>query len=155
MARQFYFDAWHVELLRALGASKDDQIRAIAEKSWKEARYHLERSTDWVIRLGDGTDESHRRMQSAVDSLWKYTGEMFEMDELDREMLAVGVAADIAALQAPWMERVNQVFSEATLTVPKGKWMQTGGRRGQHTEKLGYVLAEVQHLQRTYPNCKW
>jgi ring-1,2-phenylacetyl-CoA epoxidase subunit PaaC len=155
MARQFYFDAWHVEVLRALGKSADARIGGIAAKARKEALYHLERSTDWVIRLGDGTEESHRRMQPAVDSLWRYTGEMFEMDELDREMLSGGIGADLAALFPPWVARITQVFKEATLDMPQPIWMQTGGKRGQHTEKLGYILAEMQHLQRTYPRCTW
>ena len=155
MARQFYFDAWHAEMLRALENSADERIRGIAGKARKEAMYHLERSTDWVIRLGDGTEESHRRMQTAADSLWRYTGEMFEMDDLDRQMLAEKIGADLAALRSPWMARVRQVFEEATIQVPEGAWMQTGGKRGQHTEKLGYILAEMQHMQRTYPGCTW
>ena len=153
--RQFFFDAWHVELLRALGGSRDERIRAIAGKAWKEAKYHLERSADWVIRLGDGTDESHQRMQTAADSLWRYTGEMFEMDDLDRAMLASGMGVDLETLSAPWCGRVNGVFSEATLAVPVATRMQVGGKRGMHTEKLGYILAEMQHLPRTYPGCQW
>ncbi len=108
-----------------------------------------------MIRLGDGTEESHRRMQTAADSLWRYTGEMFEMDNLDRQMLAEEIGADLAALRSPWMARVRQDFEEATIQVPEGTWMQTGGKRGQHTEKLGYILAEMQHMQRTYPGCTW
>lgn len=155
MARQFCFDAWHVELLRGLSGSGDELVRGIAEKARKEAAYHLERSTDWVVRLGDGTEESHRRMQNAVDSLWRYTGEMFEMDELDRNLVTAGIGVDLAALREPWMARVIRVFAEATLEAPGGTWMQMGGKRGQHTEKLGYILAEMQHMQRTYPNCTW
>ncbi len=155
MARQFYFDVWHVELLRALSGSSDVRIRGIAGKAWKEAMYHLERSVDWVIRLGDGTAESHQRMQVAADSLWMYTGEMFEMDEVDKQMLAQGVGVDLAALHGPWRDRVNSVFAAATLTVPAATWMQTGGKSGRHTEKLGYILAEMQHIQRTYPGCTW
>ena len=155
MARQFYFDAWHVEVLRALENSADERMRGIAGKARKEAAYHLERSTDWVIRLGDGTEESHRRIRAGTDLLWRYTGEMFEMDELDREMVAAGIGADLAALRSPWMARVTQAFEEATIPVPEGTWMQTGGKRGQHTEKLGYILAEMQHMQRTYPGCTW
>ena len=155
MARQFYFDLWHLELLRALARSRDAQIGAIAEKSRKEASYHLERSADWVIRLGDGTDESHQRMQTAADSLWMFTGEMFGMDDVDKQMLARGAGVDLTALHGPWLDRVNKVFAEATLTVPAGTWMQTGGKRGRHTEKLGYMLAEMQHMQRAWPGCTW
>ena len=155
MARQFYFDVWHVELLRALSGSADMRIRGIAEKAWKEAMYHLERSVDWVIRLGDGTVESHQRMQIAADSLWMYTGEMFEMDDVDNQMLAQGVGVDLAALRGPWRDRVSSVFAAATLTFPAATWMQTGGKSGRHTEKLGYILAEMQHLQRMYPGCTW
>lgn len=155
MARQFYFDAWHHPLLRSLAASSDARIAAIAEKASTEAAYHLERSTDWVIRLGDGTPESHARMQQAVDDLWMYTGELFEMDEVDREMLATGRGVDLESLREPWLQHVQQTFAEATLTLPADTWMQRGGKRGIHTEKLGYILAEMQFLQRAYPGAQW
>ncbi len=155
MARQFYFDAWHYFVLRELCDSRDPRIAEIAEKALKEVTYHLERSTDWIIRLGDGTDESHQRMQSAVDDLWMYTGELFEMDALDKEMLARGIGADLAALRHPWLQRVEKTFTEATLTLPGGNWMQRGGKQGIHTEKLGFLLAEMQFLQRAYPGAQW
>ena len=148
-ARQFYFDAWHFHLLRALRGVKDERIASIAEKALKEVTYHLERSTDWVIRLGDGTEESHRRMQTAVDELWMYTGELFEMDEIESEML------DLETIRPLWMDHVTKTFAEATLQMPSGKWMQRGGKRGVHTEKLGYLLAEMQFLQRAYPGAQW
>lgn len=154
-ARQFFFDAWHFHLLAALQGSTDERIAAIAQKALKEVTYHLERSTDWVIRLGDGTEESHRRMQTAVDELWPYTGELFEVDEVDAEMLERGIGTDLASLRPLWMEHVEKTFAEATVTTPTGNWMQRGGKRGLHTEKLGYLLAEMQFLQRAYPGAQW
>jgi ring-1,2-phenylacetyl-CoA epoxidase subunit PaaC len=155
MARQFSFDTWHYFLLRQLERSRGERIAEIAAKASKEAAYHLQRSTDWVIRLGDGTAESHRRMQSAIDAFWMYTGELFEMDAVESELLQTGVGADLQALRGPWMEHVEKTLTEATLTVPAGKWMQKGGKRGIHTERLGYILAEMQFLQRTYPGAQW
>ncbi|SRR5579884_1011822 len=154
-ARQFYFDTWHFHLLSALQQSTDSRIAAIAQKALKEVTYHLERSTDWIMRLGDGTEESHRRMQHAVDDLWMYTGELFEMDDIDAEMLRRGVGADLEALRPKWTEHLQKTFAKATLEVPPGKWMQRGGKRGVHTEKLGYLLAEMQFLQRAYPGAQW
>jgi ring-1,2-phenylacetyl-CoA epoxidase subunit PaaC len=155
IARQFYFDAFHLLLLRALCNSADERVADIAAKSAKEVAYHLERSTDWVIRLGDGTAESHARMQRAVDDLWMYTGELFTPDAIDAEMASAGLAPDLAALREPWLATVRRVFDEATLTVPGDAWMQTGGKQGVHTEKLGYLLAEMQYLQRAYPDARW
>jgi ring-1,2-phenylacetyl-CoA epoxidase subunit PaaC len=154
-ARQFFFDSWHLHLLKALQQSTDSHIAAIAQKALKEVTYHLERSTDWMVRLGDGTPESHQRMQSAIDDLWIYTGELFEMDDVDAEMLQSGVGVDLETLRPQWMEHVEQTFAEATLQIPAGKWMQRGGKRGVHTEKLGYLLAEMQFLQRAYPGAQW
>ncbi|MBV8552094.1 MAG: phenylacetate-CoA oxygenase subunit PaaC [Acidobacteriaceae bacterium] len=154
-ARQFYFDAWHYLALGELSHSSDGRIAAIAEKARKEAAYHLERSVDWIIRLGDGTEESHHRMQCAADALWMYTGELFEMDEIDRAAEERGIGPNLTALRAPWRVQVERTFAEATLQVPAGQWMQRGGKRGVHTEKLGYVLAEMQFLQRAYPGSQW
>ena len=155
MARQFYFDTWHRELLRELRASSDARLAGIAEKALKEVTYHLERSTDWVIRLGDGTDESHRRMQNAVDDLWAYTGELFEMDDVDTQMVEAGIGVDLRLLHPRWTEHVQKTFAEATLQLPDSKWMQRAGKRGVHTEKLGYLLAEMQFLQRAYAGAQW
>jgi ring-1,2-phenylacetyl-CoA epoxidase subunit PaaC len=149
-ARQFYFDVWHYFFLHELRASNDERTAGIAEKALKEVTYHVERSSDWVIRLGDGTPESHERMQRAIDSLWTYTGEMFEMDEVDR---AVGV--DLQSVQERWLHKVTTTLQQATLTLPREQWMQSGGKRGMHTEKLGYLLAEMQFLQRAYPGAQW
>jgi ring-1,2-phenylacetyl-CoA epoxidase subunit PaaC len=155
MARQFLFDAWHRLLLARLAHSRDERIAEIAAKAGKEVAYHAERSADWVIRLGDGTDESHAKMQSAIDELWMYTGEMFEADATDRALAEEGVGCDPAALAAPWRETVEAVLGEATLALPKGSAMQRGGKRGVHTEHLGHMLATMQWLQRAYPGAQW
>ena len=155
IARQFYFDSWHYSALQQLRHSRDPRVAEIAEKALKEVKYHLERSTDWVIRLGDGTDESHARMQSALDGLWMYTGELFDMDAVDSEMLDRGVGIDLASLRQPWLQHLENTLSEATLKLPDGKWMQRGGKQGVHTEKLGFLLAEMQFMQRAYPGAQW
>ena len=154
-ARQFLFDAWHLLLLRALAQTNDASIAGIAAKAAKEVTYHVERSGDWVIRLGDGTDESHARMQSAVDALWTYTGEMFAPDATELELIEAGVAADVRELAEPWRRHVDAVFTEATLTAPRDEFMQQGGKRGVHTEHLGHLLAEMQVLQRSHPGAHW
>jgi ring-1,2-phenylacetyl-CoA epoxidase subunit PaaC len=155
IARQFYFDTWYLAALDQLRNSTDTQVRAIAEKAVKEVRYHLQRSTDWVVRLGDGTAESKRRMQAAVDLLWMYTGEMFEMDAIDKEMLDCGVGVDLSIVRDRWMEHVSKVFDQAALTMPTTTWMQRGGKQGTHTERLGYILSEMQIIQRSYPGLQW
>jgi ring-1,2-phenylacetyl-CoA epoxidase subunit PaaC len=159
IARQFLFDAWHVLMLQTLAASKDARIAEIAARSAKEAAYHAERSGDWVIRLGDGTDVSHERMQAALGALWMYTGEMFMADALDDALVAAGIAADPRPLEAPWRAHVDAVLAEATLAAPAGGFMQganaRGGRQGVHTEHLGHLLPEMQYLQRAYPGAQW
>jgi ring-1,2-phenylacetyl-CoA epoxidase subunit PaaC len=155
MARQFYFDAWHYLLLRELTGSKDARIAEIAAKGLKEVTYHLERSRDWVLRLGDGTEESHRRMQTAIDDLWMYTGELFESDEVDQAMVREGLGPDLTMLHEPWLGLVRATAEEATLTLPQPGWAQKGGKRGLHSEHLGYILADLQFLQRAYPNATW
>jgi ring-1,2-phenylacetyl-CoA epoxidase subunit PaaC len=156
MMRQFYFDTWHYFLMQGLLASTDKRIAEIAEKSVKEVTYHLRRSGDLVVRLGDGTPESHARIQAAADALWMYSGEMFLYDALDRAMVDAGVAPDSAPLRAAFVEHVAEIFAEATLTMPDpDAWMQRGGKQGRHTEHLGFVLAEMQFLQRAYPGAEW
>jgi ring-1,2-phenylacetyl-CoA epoxidase subunit PaaC len=155
MARQFYFDAWHYLLLRELTGSKDARIAEIAAKGLKEVTYHLERSRDWVLRLGDGTEESHRRMQTAIDDLWMYTGELFESDEVDQAMVREGLGPDLTMLHESWLGLVRATAEEATLTLPQPGWAQKGGKRGLHSEHLGYILADLQFLQRAYPNATW
>jgi ring-1,2-phenylacetyl-CoA epoxidase subunit PaaC len=159
IARQFLFDAWHLPTLRALSGSRDARIAEIAAKSAKEAAYHVERSGDWIVRLGDGTDESHAKAQAAIDRLWMYTGEMFAPDATELALIGAGIAADVRALAAPWREHVDAVLAEATLRAPESAWMQggnaRGGKQGVHTEHLGHLLAEMQFLQRAYPGAQW
>ena len=159
MARQFYFDHAHLLLLAALARSADARVAGIAAKAAKEVAYHAERSADWVIRLGDGTAESHARMQRALDRLWPYTGELFAADAIDEALVAAGIAAAAPALRAPWLAAVERVLGEATLALPTGTWMHgsrgRGGRQGVHTEHLGHLLAEMQFLQRAYPGGAW
>jgi len=156
IVRQFFFDAWHYPTLQALSQSADERIAGIAAKAVKEVAYHLRRSGDLVVRMGDGTAESHAKAQAAADRLWMYTGEMFERDGVDAAMIAQGVTRDAAALREPWLAHVREGFVEATLTLAApDAWMQTGGRHGRHTENLGYILAEMQFLQRAYPGAQW
>lgn len=159
MARQFYFDHAHLLLLQGLAHSTDPRVAEIAAKAVKEVAYHVERSADWVIRLGDGTEESHRRMQRSLDRLWPYTGEMFAADAVDTELAQTGVAVDPRALRDPWLAAIRTVLDEATLAMPAGEWMQGsrrgGGKQGVHTEHLGHLLAEMQFLQRAYPGARW
>jgi ring-1,2-phenylacetyl-CoA epoxidase subunit PaaC len=159
IARQFLFDAWHLLALDALRQSRDTRVAEIAAKGAKEVAYHVERSADWVIRLGDGTELSHARMQAAIDALWTYTGEMFGMDATELALVEAGIAADARSLEAPWRRHVEAVLAEATLTVPPQGYMQggggRGGKQGVHTEHLGRLLAEMQFLQRAYPDAQW
>ena len=156
LVRQFFYDTWHQLTLEALTRSADGRVADIAEKALKEVRYHLRRSGDLIVRLGDGTDVSHRRVQSAINDLWMYTGEMFSSDEVDEVMAAQGIATDPSALRDAWLAHVAQVFAEATLTMPAPEaWMQSGGKQGRHGEAMGYLLAEMQFLQRAYPAAQW
>ena len=155
IVRQFYFDAWYSLLLRQLTKSADARIVEIAEKASKEVTYHVRRSGDLIVRLGDGTEESHDRMQTAVNDLWSFTGEMFTADAVDERLAAQGIAPNLTTLREPWLQHVTEVFRAATLTLPSNVWMQQGGKQGRHTEHLGYLLAEMQFLQRAYPGAKW
>ena len=156
LARQFLFDVWHYFLLQGLCQSDDARIVEIAQKCLKEVTYHVRRSTDLVVRLGDGTEESHRRMQVAIDTLWMYTGELFTPDALDTAMQQQGLAPALDELQQKWQQHVAEVLQLATLRMPAaGLWMQSGGKQGRHTEHLGYLLAEMQFLQRSYPGAAW
>lgn len=155
MARQLYFDAWHFHLLSALTISSDPRIAEIAAKALKEVIYHLERSTMWVVTLGDGTEESHGRMQRGIDYLWSYTGELFEVDELETTLVAKGIAPDLTKLIAPWRSTVADVLRQATLVMPEDTWMHSGGKKGIHSESLGFILADMQFLQRAYPGATW
>ncbi len=154
--RQFLVAAFLHPYWRALAGSKDATPAAIAAKAEKEAAYHLRHAAEWVIRLGDGTAESHRRTRAALEELWPFTGEMFEADAADRALVASGLAPDPAAVRPEWDATVARVLAEATLPVPPaGAWMQSGGRRGVHTEHLGHLLAVMQHLPRAYPGAVW
>jgi ring-1,2-phenylacetyl-CoA epoxidase subunit PaaC len=202
--RQFLFSAWQYFFYEQLQQSRDSELAAIAEKSYKEVIYHLRWSSEWVIRLGDGTEESHDRMEKALDQLWKFTGELFVPAGYEKSLVAAGIAVDAEALRASWEEKVDEVFAEAQLARPgviggepsgakvpnvpeeskgtneseqgtqfgrssergtklgrssgaaaKSEWTQTGGKDGRHTEELGYLLAEMQFLQRAYPGCEW
>jgi ring-1,2-phenylacetyl-CoA epoxidase subunit PaaC len=168
--RQFFFSAYQFYLYEELQHSRDTELAAISEKSFKEVSYHLRWSSEWVIRLGDGTAESHSRMEKALGDLWKFTGELFLPAAYERQLAAAGIAVDLASIQPKWEEKVREILEEAQFPMRvitpgptgakdggtgKGPWMQTGGKEGRHTEQLGYVLAEMQFLQRAYPGCEW
>jgi len=155
MVRQFLFDAWHWPLLTALAGAADSRVAGIAGKAVKEASYHLARSTGLVISLGDGTGESQARMQTALDDLWPYAGEMFNADAVDEAMVAAGIAPALADIRGQWDTHVSRTLTEATLSQPGAGYTQQGGKRGVHTEHLGYLLAEMQFLQRAYPGATW
>ena len=150
MLRQFLFSCYQYSLYQQLEKNTDTTIAAIAEKSLKEVSYHLRWSSEWVIRLGDGTDESHNRMLKAIEELWRYTGEFFVPADFEKD-----AEIDFASLKEGWSKKVNTVFAEATLPVPENTFMQTGGKTGIHTEHLGYILTELQYLQRAYPGAEW
>lgn len=155
IARQFFFDTFNYYAFAALCESKDEQLKAIAEKAIKELTYHYRYSAEWVIRLGDGTEESHQKIQEAIDELWDYTGELFEIDDIEAYMHEAGIGVDLKAIQGLWNERVDAILKEATLKRPEDDWMQTGGKRGIHGEEMGLILAEMQWMQRAYPNMEW
>ena len=155
LMRQFLFDAFHFHQLQALTGSADPRVAEIAAKALKEVSYHLERSAEQVIALGDGTDESHARMQAALDEQWDYALEMFTSDASDAAMAAAGIAPDPANLRGVWDETVDAVLAQATLKRPDSSFAHKGGKQGTHTEHLGYILAEMQFLQRAYPGASW
>lgn len=155
MARQFLVSVFEVLHLERLQSSKHADLAGIAAKAYKETRYHARHSADWMLKLGDGIVESHRRAQAAMDELWAYTGELFESDDLERGLVAEGIAVDRGALRAPWREEVARVLNAATLTVPDDGFMQRGGREGRHTEHLGHLLAEMQIVARSFPGAEW
>jgi len=160
--RQFFFSTYQFYFYQQLQQSSDTQLAAIAEKSLKEVTYHLKWSAEWVIRLGDGTQESNQRMNSALNSLWKFTGEMLIPSPYEMELLSKNISVNLEQIKPGWNTKVKEVFEEATLNVPAEKndkgeliWMQTGGKTGSHSEHLGYILAEMQFLQRAYPGSEW
>ena len=155
IVRQFLFDVWDVLVLERLVAAPNEALAGIAAKALKEAKYHLRHSAEWVRMLGDGTPESHRRAQRALDELWPYAGELFLTDDIDRAAIAAGNGVDVEALRPRWQQTVEQVFGEATLTIPKNAFAPRGGRIGRHTEHLGRMLADMQSLARAHPGASW
>jgi ring-1,2-phenylacetyl-CoA epoxidase subunit PaaC len=155
IARQLFFSTWQKLLWKELTGSTDMQLKGIAAKSVKEAGYHFKHSRDWSIRMGDGTEESHRRIQTAFNSLWEYTGELFEDDEIEQSLASEGVVPLHSSLYSEWILEIRAVADEGGISLPQSDWMQTGGRKCLHTEHLGHLLSEMQFLQRAYPGAKW
>ena len=155
IARSFLFDAMHLPLQQVLMSSKDAQLAAIAAKAVKEITYQLKTSADWMIRFGDGTEESHHRAQTALDDLWTYTGELFATDEVDDLLVKAGIAPDMGPIKAAFDEKVNAVLTEATLKRPVDGFMMSGGRQGKHSEHMGFLIAEMQSLHRAHPGATW
>ena len=153
--RQLLYAAFAHPYFEALTKSKDATLSAVAAKSVKELAYHLRHAGEWTIRLGDGTEESHRRAQEALDELWPYTGEMFEIDDVERNLIGHGIAVDRAGIRPRWEGTLAPILAEANLRMPEGEWMQSGGRAGRHSEHLGHILAELQFLQRAYSDARW
>lgn len=155
MARLLFFSAYSVPLTEALSKSLDTRLAAIATKSHKEVRYHLEHAIDWVIRLGDGTPESHRRMQAGIEEMWPFVGELFESDPITESVVRAGVGVDPETLRVAWDRIVAETLSMATLDLPSRPFRAGAGRRGRHSEHLGYLLAEMQYLHRLHPGARW
>ena len=155
MARQFLFDVYHLLMLQELQKSTDLTLSAIATKSIKEVSYHQRFSSDWIKRLGDGTDESHQRMQNAINDLWTYTDELFHQTDADKAMVEQGIGVDVSKLKSTYYEHVKDVLEEATIEIPDNPYFQKGGKQGIHTEHLGYLLNDMQFMQRNYPNMEW
>ena len=155
IARQYLIDAFEVPYFEALCHSKDETIAAIAAKTVKECHYHLRRSRDWIVRLGDGTEESHQRSQDAIEALWPYVPELFEMPDYETRLADAGIATDREALKSGWLDHVRAALDEATLDLPADEHTIRGGRDGVHTEHLGYLLADLQFMQRAYPGLEW
>ncbi len=156
LLKQFLYDAWHFQVLHGLSGSSDERVAGIAAKALKEVTYHLRRSGEWVERLGDGTEESHRRMLAAVRELWRFTVELVNGDEVERRLLDAGIAPDPQEVAAGWQSKVADIFASATLPLPEpASHFYLSGRRGLHTEHLGLILAEMQFLQRAYPDASW
>lgn len=153
--RQFFFSVWQHFLYEELQKSEDRQLAAIAEKSSKEVVYHLRWSSEWVIRLGDGTEESSKRLRDALASCWMFTGELFIEANFEQKAAEAGYGVMVSPLKDKWLQNVEAIFAEANLVVPTQSWAQQGGKEGRHTEYLGFLLAEMQYMQRTYPNATW
>ncbi len=155
IGRQFLFDVYHYMFLAQLQKSHDVTLSAIAAKCIKEVSYHKRFSSDWIKRLGDGTQESRAKMQDAINGLWTYTDELFHMTDADTAMIKEGISVDVSTLKENYYQQVKSILEEAILEVPESKWFQKGGKQGIHTEHLGYLLSDLQYMQRTYPNMEW
>nr|WP_294862442.1 1,2-phenylacetyl-CoA epoxidase subunit PaaC [uncultured Fluviicola sp.] len=155
MIRQWIFDTFRLPFYEALQHSSDSQLAAIAEKSLKETKYHWKHSSEWIIRMGDGTEESNKRVNDALILLWKFSDELFFMDDVDQDLIAQGIAIDLETLRPIFNERIQLVLQQATLQLPDSKWKLNGGRLGRHTEHFGHLIAEMQYMQRAYPNMEW
>jgi ring-1,2-phenylacetyl-CoA epoxidase subunit PaaC len=155
MIRQFLFTSFGYHLLTAFTSSTDEKLRSIAEKAIKETTYHLRHCSDWTIRLGDGTEESHKRAQDALNNLWMLTDDMFINQPADKKLIDSKIVPDLASIKTQWQETLKKVLGEATLTLPESSFMMKGGRTGNHSEHLGFILAELQFLPRAYPDAKW
>lgn len=153
--RQSFIDNFNLLLYTELAKSKDETLAGIAQKAIKEVTYHVRHSSAWVVRFGDGTEESHNRAQEAVNDLWRFTGEFFETDEVETALIKEGIAADVNSFKSGWEKQIEDLLTKATLKKPENTFMQTGGRKGIHTEHLGFLLSEMQTVPRMYPNAKW
>jgi ring-1,2-phenylacetyl-CoA epoxidase subunit PaaC len=155
IAKQFLFDVFHLALLNELQNSKDDMLKAIANKSIKEVSYHVRFSSDWIKRLGDGTEESHQKIQTAINDLWIFTDELFHQTDADKEMVQFEIGVDVTLLKEEYYRKINSILEEATLEIPQVEYFQKGGKLGIHSEHMGYLLSDLQYMQRTYPNMTW
>jgi ring-1,2-phenylacetyl-CoA epoxidase subunit PaaC len=155
ITRQFLWDVFHLALVEELQNSKDEMLAAIAKKSIKEVLYHNRFSSDWIKRLGDGTEESHNRIQTAINDLWIFTDELFHQTEADKAMVSEGIGVDVTLLKSNYYQNVSEILAEATLQTPQIEYFQKGGKNGIHSEHMGYILTELQYMQRTYPNMTW
>ena len=155
ITRQFFYDVFHYNLQEAMVNSSDERLKEIAKKTIKESTYHLKWSSEWMIRLGDGTEVSHLKMQNALNALWEYTGEFFIPSTSEMEMQEKGIGADLNALSIKWRAKVEEILKEATLSIPESSFQQKGGKTGMHSEQMGYILADMQYMQRAYPGAEW
>lgn len=155
IGRQFLYDVYHLLLLQELQFSTDETLAAIAKKSIKEVSYHQRFSSDWIKRLGDGTEESHNKIQTAINDLWTFTDELFHQTDADKVMVPEKIGVDVTKLKEPFYNKVSEILQEATLQIPDMKYFQKGGKQGIHSEHMGYLLADLQYMQRSFPNMNW
>lgn len=155
MGRQYLFDVFHLLFMSEMLNSKDETLAAIAKKGIKEVSYHKRFSGDWVKRLGDGTPESKVKMQEAIDDLWTYTDELFDITEADSDMINIGIGVETSKFKKTYYNEVSELLTEATLTIPESNYFNRGGKKGIHSEHMGYILSDLQYMQRTYPNMEW